>query len=597
MLKRMIMRFIYPNNELKHVFSTLTKKEKLHYSLYILFQFINSLLDTSAILLSGLLVSLGYSFATGLAPTGISKSVLNSPIFVSHNFKFAIASIGITIVILLGIRTIFSLFVTFRSYRYLASLSASNSLRFVSSIFSGGYGWIKSKKSQELAFLTTQGVENIYVGTLGQYMIYVTDLLFITLVSAVLLIVNPMLMLVSMSIFIIFGAISHRFSSKRVSQYSSMLSHNTITGNIKVNKLTKLFRESLVNGTYVNLIDDFYSFRKSASMNFARLSWIQIVPKFSVEVVIVLGTFAVTLTSAATMGFSQAMATMTIFLAATSRLAPAALRIQQSLTGINSYIAQSAETLKSIEEVKILEEFHPECMNSKVLKVNENPPTIELKSVFFRYEEGSNFVIQDVNLFIESGDSVAIIGESGVGKSTLCDLILGMLIPNSGTVEIGGYSPRVFERENPGKVSFLSQETFLFPGTIRENIALGMKESETSDIRIWEALEKAKAASFVELLPGKLDFKIDGLANGLSGGQAQRIGIARALFCRPTLLILDEPTSALDLETEKDFVETLTLLKGVATVLVIAHRPETLRGVNKIIDFSKDEIKILKVPK
>ena len=171
MVKRMIMRFIYPNNELKHVFSTLTKKEKLHYSLYILFQFINSLLDTSAILLSGLLVSLGYSFATGLAPTGISKSVLNSPIFVSHDFKFAIASIGITIVILLGIRTIFSLFVTFRSYRYLASLSASNSLRFVSSIFSGGYGWIKSKKSQELAFLTTQGVENIYVGTLGQYMI------------------------------------------------------------------------------------------------------------------------------------------------------------------------------------------------------------------------------------------------------------------------------------------------------------------------------------------------------------------------------------------------------------------------------------------
>ena len=595
MLKRLGRKLIFPNSELIHVFSSLSKKEKMHYVLYIVFQFINSLLDTSAILLSGLLVSLGYSFATGVLPSGIAESILKSPLFVNHNFKFAILSIGLTIVILLGIRTIFSLFVTFRSYKYLASLSAKNSLQFMSQIFSNGYGWLKRKKPQELAFLTTQGVENIYVGTLGQYMIYITDLLFISLVSIVLLLINPILMFVSMTIFMILGGLSHRYSSKRVSEYSSLLSKNTIEGNIQVNKISRLFRESLVSGSYVSLTNDFYNFRKSASLNFARLSWIQIVPKFSVEVVIVIGTFAVTITSAATMGFSQAMATMTIFLAATSRLAPAALRIQQSLTGINSYLAQSAETLKSMAEVKAIKEPDPEFLNPGASEMFESPPRIEFTNVSFRYDDSSEFILHDINLLIEPGDSVAIVGESGAGKSTLCDLILGMLKPSSGLVEIAGQSPRLFEKVNPNKVSYLSQETFLFPGTVRENVALGFDSSTITDTQIWEALQKAKASSFVESLPGKLDFKIDGLTNSLSGGQAQRIGIARALFSNPTLLILDEPTSSLDLETEKAFIETLTALQGLATIVVIAHRPETLKGVNKIIEFSNNKIIFRKV--
>jgi len=595
MLKRLGRKIIFPNSELIHVFSSLSKKEKMHYVLYIVFQFINSLLDTSAILLSGLLVSLGYSFATGVSPSGIAESILESPLFVNHDFKFAILSIGLTIVILLGIRTIFSLFVTFRSYKYLASLSAKNSLQFMSQIFSNGYGWLKRKKPQELAFLTTQGVENIYVGTLGQYMIYITDLLFINLVSIVLLLINPILMFVSMTIFMILGGLSHRYSSKRVSEYSSLLSKNTIEGNIQVNKISRLFRESLVSGSYVSLTNDFYNFRKSASLNFARLSWIQIVPKFSVEVVIVIGTFAVTITSAATMGFSQAMATMTIFLAATSRLAPAALRIQQSLTGINSYLAQSAETLKSMAEVKAIKEPDPEFLNPGASEMFESPPRIEFTNVSFRYDDSSEFILHDINLLIEPGDSVAIVGESGAGKSTLCDLILGMLKPSSGLVEIAGQSPRLFEKVNPNKVSYLSQETFLFPGTVRENVALGFDSSTITDTQIWEALQKAKASSFVESLPGKLDFKIDGLTNSMSGGQAQRIGIARALFSNPTLLILDEPTSSLDLETEKAFIETLTALQGLATIVVIAHRPETLKGVNKIIEFSNNKIIFRKV--
>jgi ABC-type bacteriocin/lantibiotic exporter with double-glycine peptidase domain len=595
MLKRITLRIIFPNQELNQVFSTLSKKEKFHYSLYILFQFINSLLDTSAILLSGLLVSLGYSFSTGVPPSGVSKSILDLPFFRGHDFKFVIATIGVTIVILLGIRTVFSLFVTFRSYNYLASLSASNSSRFMTQIFSSGYSWVKRKSSQELAFLTTQGVENIYVGTLGQYMIYVTDLLFVMLVAFVLLLINPILMFVSMSIFIILGGISHRYSSRRVSSYSEQFSRNTILGNTKVNRLSRLYRESIVSGSQVNLIRDFYEFKKEASANFAKLSWIQIVPKYSVEVVIVIGTFAVTLTSAATMGFSEAMATMTIFLAATSRLAPAALRIQQSLTGINSYIAQSSETLIAMSEVSKIEERDQELQSMKYLEKSDLPPDIEFKDVFFRYDGEPEFILQNINFFIESGDSVAIVGESGVGKSTLCDLILGMLIPNSGIVEIGGSNPRVFEKMNPGKVSFLSQETFLFPGTIRQNVALGKDESEVEDTKIWEALRGAHAADFVELLGGELDFTIDGLTNGLSGGQAQRIGIARALYSNPTLLILDEPTSALDLETERAFVETLSMLKGLATIVVIAHRPETLKTVNKVISLSKDGAKFTKV--
>jgi len=142
---------------------------------------------------------------------------------------------------------------------------------------------------------------------------------------------------------------------------------------------------------------------------------------------------------------------------------------------------------------------------------------------------------------------------------------------------------------NPLKVAYLSQEPYLFHGTIRENIVLdpGLQHD---DVQIWEALKKSKIADFVAGLPGRLDYFIQGESKVFSGGQAQRISIARALFHEPILVFLDEPTSSLDPETENDFLETLDSLKGKATIVTIAHKPETIHRMNIVVKLSNGRI-------
>jgi ABC-type bacteriocin/lantibiotic exporter with double-glycine peptidase domain len=409
-------------------------------------------------------------------------------------------------------------------------------------------------------------------------------------VAIALFVVNPLLMAISVSTFLLLGTFSYLYTSKRVAIYSKLLSENTILGNIKVSKLVKLFREVTVSGNSEALISDFSEFRNRSSLNFAKLNWIQIVPKFSVEIVIVLGTFAVTVTSALTLGFASAMSTMTIFLTATSRVAPAALRIQQALTQINSYLTQSALVLEYTREIKDMGNNHGMDSEDQYTNMeNLKPPSILVSKLSYSYLGAQANVLNSVDLTIDSGESVAIVGESGAGKTTLCDLMLGILKPTSGEILIDGLSPRDFQLRNPLKVAYLSQEPYLFHGTIRENIVLD-PGLQYDDVQIWEALKKSKIADFVAGLPGRLDYFIQGESKVFSGGQAQRISIARALFHEPILVFLDEPTSSLDPETENDFLETLDSLKGKATIVTIAHKPETIHRMNIVVKLSNGRI-------
>jgi ABC-type bacteriocin/lantibiotic exporter with double-glycine peptidase domain len=543
-----------------------------------------------AILMSGVLVSLGYSYSTGSSPAAVFDPLINLASRNGVDIKTLIAILGIAIASLLAIRTISTLFTSYKSYQFLAIVSGRQAASLVKGIYGSGFSWIRRKNIQEVSFVATQGVENIFIGALGQYMIYISDLVFVVIVAIALFIVNPLLMAISVSTFLLLGTLSYLYSSKRVAIYSKLLSENTILGNIKVSKLVKLFREVTVSGNSEALISDFSEFRNRSSLNFAKLNWIQIVPKFSVEIVIVLGTFAVTVTSALTLGFSSAMSTMTIFLTATSRVAPAALRIQQALTQINSYLTQSALVLEYTREIKdIGSHYGVDLEDQSKNIVNLQPPSILVSKLSYTYLGAQANVLNSVDLAIGSGESVAIVGESGAGKTTLCDLMLGILKPTSGEILIDGLSPRDFQLRNPLKVAYLSQEPYLFHGTIRENIVLDPGQQH-DDVQIWEALKKSKIADFVAGLPGRLDYFIQGESKVFSGGQAQRISIARALFHEPILVFLDEPTSSLDPETENDFLETLDSLKGKATIVTIAHKPETIHRMNKVVKLSNGRI-------
>jgi ABC-type multidrug transport system fused ATPase/permease subunit len=210
-------------------------------------------------------------------------------------------------------------------------------------------------------------------------------------------------------------------------------------------------------------------------------------------------------------------------------------------------------------------------------------PRVELKNLTFCYPEKFDPAVDSVSISIQPGDSVAIVGPSGSGKSTIVDAILGIVKPSSGEVSISGLEPLDAFAKWPGSVSYVPQDIFIANSSIRENVALGYPVSEINDEIVKNALEKASLEEFWKSLPDGLDTIVGEFGTKISGGQRQRLGIARALFTSPLLLVLDEATSALDGETELSITEAIQKFQGEVTVIMIAHRLATVRNADVVV--------------
>ena len=178
---------------------------------------------------------------------------------------------------------------------------------------------------------------------------------------------------------------------------------------------------------------------------------------------------------------------------------------------------------------------------------------------------------------------MAFVGSSGAGKSTLVDLLLGVLIPDSGQIIISGERPSIAIETSPGAIAYVPQDVATAIGTVRENIALGFPNEFATDERIYKALKIAHLETFVDSLENKADTQVGERGAKLSGGQRQRLGIARAMFTNPKLLVLDEATSSLDAETEASVSAAIQSLRGGTTILMIAHRLATVRTADLVI--------------
>lgn len=207
-----------------------------------------------------------------------------------------------------------------------------------------------------------------------------------------------------------------------------------------------------------------------------------------------------------------------------------------------------------------------------------------LDHIKWKYENSENYVINGLSLNIKKGEAVALIGTSGAGKTTLADIILGLLRPEEGTVQVDGIDIFAIPKAWSDMIGYVPQSVFLIDDTIKNNITFGIDESEVRDEDVWNALEWAQLKEYVERLPEGLEAQVGERGIRFSGGQRQRIAIARALYHNPEILVLDEATSALDGETEKALMEAIDSLYGKKTLIVIAHRLSTIRNCDRIYE-------------
>lgn len=201
----------------------------------------------------------------------------------------------------------------------------------------------------------------------------------------------------------------------------------------------------------------------------------------------------------------------------------------------------------------------------------------------FTYPGAARPALIDVTFTATPGMSVALVGSTGAGKSTLADVILGVLAPDQGEVRICGLAPGEAVGRWPGSIAYVPQAVALIDGSVRDNVALGLDASEVDDGRVWEALQQAHLDAFLRKSRDGLDTVVGERGVRLSGGQRQRLGIARALFTSPRVLVMDEATSALDAETEAAITQTLQDLEGQVTTITVAHRLATVRFVDELL--------------
>lgn len=213
---------------------------------------------------------------------------------------------------------------------------------------------------------------------------------------------------------------------------------------------------------------------------------------------------------------------------------------------------------------------------------------IDIQNVTWKYEAEEKKVLENVSLHINKGDSVAIIGESGAGKTTLADILLGLYKPTHGKVLVDGQDIYSNLKQWAEIISYVPQTVYLLDDTVKNNVVFG--HSDVDETKVWEALEQAQLKAFVEGLPNGLDTMVGEAGVRFSGGQRQRIAIARALYNNPSVLVLDEATAALDNDTESAVMEAIDSLKGKKTLVIIAHRLTTIKNCNKVYEIKNKKI-------
>ncbi|MFM8351585.1 MAG: ATP-binding cassette domain-containing protein, partial [Actinomycetales bacterium] len=297
------------------------------------------------------------------------------------------------------------------------------------------------------------------------------------------------------------------------------------------------------------------------------------IPKYVLEATLVLSGFALAIVQFLTKDLSAAAATVALFLTAGFRVIPALLRLQACGINIRNGAEGARPTLELsafLDSTKTNAEQHRITpLPSQALAIRERiaagfpdfDPTVRVEGVWVTYLAADRPALIAADLDVPAGTSVALVGSTGAGKSTLADIILGVIAPDEGTVTISGVSPRAAIGRWPGAMAYVPQAVALVDGSVRENVALGLPRDATDDEMVWQALERAHLAEFLRDSREGLDTVIGERGIRLSGGQRQRLGIARALYTRPRLLVLDEATSALDAETEQAIVQTLAELE------------------------------------
>lgn len=474
-------------------------------------------------------------------------------------------------------------------YRFLAGVEVAFSREIARSVFLDDISRMKRFSRSQLEWTIIRSTNTAISHILSQAFQLFAEA---TLAIAIYLvfIFTDWIVALSVLVYLSLVVLGFQFTIRNAnSAAGKAFSDHTVIAMQLISDFVGAFREITVANRSQVFLDQLDVARKKMAYAQAKQGIIEALPRLILEMSLILGVVALIAFEFIRSDFSARpdFQSVAIFLVGTVRLMSALLPLQRAFMALRYAEPQANAAHDVLAQITPRENyFYPSDIN-KFLEIPQ-PGTgvsVLVEKVNFRYPDdlrASAAALIDIKLEIPEGSSAGIIGASGAGKSTLIDLILGLHSPDTGSVLISGLSPREFRRQHPGGISYVPQKPGLVAGTLRDNIALGVPLDEIDDRRVEFALEASRLDSFVDNLPKGVNTNLGAQSDSLSGGQIQRLGIARALYTSPRLLVLDEGTSALDPETEFSISEMLSSLSGQLTLLVVAHRLTTVKNLQNI---------------
>lgn len=560
----------------------MSSQERVKWTSLVLLRALLGVLDLAGIAAIGIIAT---SAAIGLSSgSGTTQFIEIAGIRIEAINGQNLPIVVIFVLILFLSKALLSIVLVRQAAFFVAKVEARASLEIANTSFGGNLEDARVRSREEMLYAIQTGAPSAFNTILNSANAFVTEASLFVLVLAGFLFVDPTATLAALIYFGLILFLIQFFIGSLMVRAGRINAEQSVQANMAISDLVSVFRELFVMGKIDKYIDKIYQSRIESAKSTATMYFLSGMPRYIIEVSLLAGISLFILSQALSGDLIRSAGTIGIFLSGGFRLTAALLPLQNSLLAIKGSIP-SAQTAYDILKLKDTpNRSRGASHNSNVNNSKARQPfAVEFRDVTFNYPSSTTPAISNVSFLIEQGSQVALMGPSGAGKSTIADLITNVLSPSSGQIRRGDPETLKSASKPIGRVSYVPQRPGMVSGTILENVALGLEDHESERDRVVEALELAHLGNFVRGLPEGVDTPLGKLQDGLSGGQMQRLGLARALYSEPGLLVMDEATSALDAESEAEIQKALDEMRGKVTVVLIAHRLNTIQHADKVI--------------
>jgi ABC-type multidrug transport system fused ATPase/permease subunit len=587
--------FFKPNQDdksfvsiVKVTLSLLSKKNRIKYWVYTVAQMATGLFDLlGAAFLTMSVIILGAAFSSDFTQSSWIAEVQNLAMFENLSLISTAVSISLLATILFIVKSVTCLFLIRKNLYFLGDRHVDVVSSILNKFFGKNLLFVEKKSSQEVSQSAIKGSGYLIVEILGPLAIALSEFTLLVLFTILLLFINPVLLMFTILLFGSVGIFLQRILGQHAARIGAAEDKASELGMVEIQEGIFSFRSVATFSREEYFIDNAVSQVRKGSTAYSERRFLEQIPKFAFEVALVIGILGLGLSQLSSSSVISASTTMIVFLTITVRSLPSMLRLQNSLFSIKHATGQAKNFLGFMDSLESEPARNTNVSRLRGERASEFCSNVIFENVSFAYPGQDLNAVSNLSFTIDQGDMVAIVGRSGAGKSTIMDLILGLLVPTEGTVQVGNKSADQSVALWRGQIAYVPQQTVLLSKSIRQNVAFGLNNKEIDDHLVWDLLEKVQLLDYVKTLPNKLDTLVGPGGIVLSGGERQRIGLIRALYSKPRLLLLDEATSALDSETEFFVSETLGSLPGETTKVIVAHRLSTVSQANKVLYIEK----------